>query len=323
MHLIVEMRFGSHLYGTATPRSDTDTKAVYLPCARDILLQRVRPTLSASSGSKNARGDTDAEIHSLQRYLALLTEGQTIALDMLFAPDWAMLRTPDLLWREVQANTERLVSRRASVFVRYCRQQANKYGLKGSRVAAARLALAVLTEAERTRGTTARLAAAEESVAALVAANEHTALVDLPSPGGQLIRHLEVCGKKMPFTSSVKTAREVVQKLVEEYGERALQAERNDGADWKALSHAVRVAREAIELFSTGRITFPLASAPELLAIKTGEVDYATVAATIDRLLPEVEAAAARSTLPDEPDLGFIDDLVARAHRARVIGDGP
>ena len=44
--LIVEMRFGSHLYGTATARSDLDYKAVYLPDGRDILLQRVRETIT-------------------------------------------------------------------------------------------------------------------------------------------------------------------------------------------------------------------------------------------------------------------------------------
>jgi predicted nucleotidyltransferase len=47
MELIVEMRFGSHLYGTATPESDLDFKGVYLPEARDILLQRVKPTVTA------------------------------------------------------------------------------------------------------------------------------------------------------------------------------------------------------------------------------------------------------------------------------------
>lgn len=53
----------------------------------------------------------------------------------------------------------------------------------------------------------------------------------------------------MPFTGSIKSAREIAQRLVNEYGQRALQAERNEGIDWKALSHAVRVGREALELF--------------------------------------------------------------------------
>jgi predicted nucleotidyltransferase len=48
MDLIVAMRFGSHLYGTATPQSDLDYKAVYLPEARDILVQRVQSTVSRS-----------------------------------------------------------------------------------------------------------------------------------------------------------------------------------------------------------------------------------------------------------------------------------
>src|SRR5579871_5495703 len=136
MHLIVEMRFGSHLYGTDTPQSDIDVKAVYLPEARDILLQTIRDTITITRpkvvGEKNDPGDTDREIYSLQRYLTLLAAGQTVALDMLFAPGDAMTMPPAPLWQEIQANTHRLVSRRASSFVRYCQQQANKYGIKGS-----------------------------------------------------------------------------------------------------------------------------------------------------------------------------------------------
>ncbi len=276
MDLIVEMRFGSHLYGTATPRSDLDYKAVYLPEARDILLQRVRAALAVvpakDPGDRNAPGDIDREIFSLQRYLELLAEGQTLALDMLFAPDSAMTIEPAPLWREIQANAPRLVTRRASAFLRYCRQQANKYGLKGSRVAAARQAAEFLAAAEAAYGSAAKLSIAEQEVTAFAATSEHAALVDLPMPSGLLVRHLEVCGKKMPFTSSIKSAREIARRMADEYGERALQAERNEGVDWKALSHAVRVGREAVEVFTTGRITFPLPCAAELLAIKRGEV---------------------------------------------------
>lgn len=323
MDLIVEMRFGSHLYGTATPQSDLDYRAVYLPDAADILLQRVQPTLSLpqdkAAGEKNAPGAVDRETHSLQRYLELLTEGQTMALDMLFAPDSAMTMPPAPLWREIQANVPRLISRRASAFLRYCRQQANKYGLKGSRVSAARQVVALLAAAEEQHGSAAKLSAAESEVTAFAAASEHAALVDLPMPSGQLVRHLEVCGKKMPFTSSIKSAREIAQRLVDEYGQRALQAERNEGVDWKALSHAVRVGREALELFTTGRITLPLPYAEEILSIKRGEVKYETIAGTIEQLLADVEKAAEFSALPDGPDQAFIDDLVVRAYRGRVV----
>lgn len=38
MNKILEMKFGSHLYGTNTPNSDLDYKAIYLPTAREIIL---------------------------------------------------------------------------------------------------------------------------------------------------------------------------------------------------------------------------------------------------------------------------------------------
>jgi hypothetical protein len=323
MDLIVEMRFGSHLYGTDTPRSDVDLKAVYLPDGGDILLQRVKATVTAprlrAAGEKNSPGDIDREVYSLQKYLDLLAEGQTVALDMLFAPDSAMTMPPKPLWREIQSNAHQLVSRRASAFVRYCRQQANKYGIKGSRVATVRKALALLSAAEERLGTTAKLEQLELELAEF-AGTEHVSLVDLPTPGGRMIRHLEVCGRKMSFTASIKTAREIAQRLVDEYGQRALQAERNEGIDWKALSHAVRVGREAIELFQTGHITFPLPYAAHIKRIKSGELPYEEVATEIERLLDDVERAAAASSLPAAPDQSFIDQLVLRAYRHKIVG---
>lgn len=79
-----------------------------------------------------------------------------MALDMLFVPDDAMTAAPALVWREIQANAHRLVTKCASAFLRYCRQQANKYGIKGSRIAVARQMLAVLETAEAAHGKTWR-----------------------------------------------------------------------------------------------------------------------------------------------------------------------
>jgi hypothetical protein len=186
----------------------------------------------------------------------------------------------------------------------------------------ARVALALLISAETIHGSTAKLGTLESEVTAFASTMEHASLHDMEMPGGRVVRHLEVCGRKMPFTSSIKNAREIVQRLVDEYGERALQAERNEGVDWKARSHAVRVGREALELLETGRITFPLPCAAEILAIKRGEQLYAAVGEEIEWLLEAVEGAATRSALRDEPDQDFIDDLVARTYRASVLEAG-
>ena len=236
------------------------------------------------------------ETHSLQRFLALLAAGQPTAVEMLFASDAALTAAPDPLWREVQALGPRLLTRQAGVFVRYCRRQAELYGAKGARAAAARRALEALT-----------------------VATPHLALLDIAVQDGRVVRHLDVCGRKAPFTAAIRAARELAQRVVAGYGQRALEAERQEGVDWKALSHAVLVGREAVELLGTGRLCCPLASAPRLLAIKLGQVPYGEVADEVEAVLSEVEAAQRTSSLPNEPDLAAAEALVARAHRQQVL----
>jgi hypothetical protein len=323
MKPIVRIKFGSHLYGTATPQSDIDLKGVFLPSARDILLQRVKGSVSTkrakAEGEKNFAGEIDEESYSLQRFLGLVAEGQTVALDMLFAPDWALEAVPAREWLAIRAATPRLLTRKSASFIGYCRQQANKYGIKGSRVAAARKALDFLTAALEEHGTVVKLGVVGDAVSAMAAETEHMAMIDVPQVSGATIPHLDVCGRKMPFTATIKLAHGIMEALVREYGHRALKAEAQQGVDWKALSHAVRVGRQAIELLTTARVTFPLPDAAHILDIKLGRIPYQEVAADIEQLLVDVEAAAERSSLPDEPDHAWIADFVAEAHRKVVL----
>ena len=307
--------------------SDTDIKAVHLPSARDILLQRARPGVTGervrSPGERNRAEDTDHDSYSLQRFLGLVLEGQPLALEMLFAPDAAMTAPPDPLWREVQALAPRLVSRRATIFLRYARQQAERYGAKGARAATARQALALLEAAEAAHGSAARLGRIEPELAAFTAGAAHAALLDIEIANGRWGRHLDLCGRKTPLHATIKAAREVAARLLAEYGDRAVSAGHEGGVDWKALSHAVRVGQEAVELLGTGRIVFPLAGAGHLLDIKLGRLPYDAVAADIERLFTAVEAAAAASTLPDQPDAAAAESLVLRAYRRQVVQDAP
>ena len=320
---IVTMRFGSHLYGTDTPKSDNDYKAVFVPPARDILLQRVQATMSNRrpkvEGEKNVAGDEDLESFAWHQYLRLLGEGQTIALDMLFAPESMMLAPPDPIWYHLIDNRDRLINRKATSFIGYCRTQANKYGIKGSRVAAVRAIVEWFDSAIAKYGHLTRLgeAAFHDKLQDLVNTLEHTEIIDLVNHG-QLHPHLVCCGRKVPYQRSLKDCRAPFAKIFEEYGGRALLAEKNEGIDWKALSHAVRVGYEALELLKFHWITFPLLRADHIKRIKLGELPYAEVAEEIEDLLERVEEASRKSSLRDEPDYAFIDDLVVEVYRREM-----
>jgi hypothetical protein len=325
MRNIVRIKFGSHLYGTSTPASDLDFKSVYVPDRRSILLQRVRPTISTkrpkSEGEKNYAGEQDEESHSLQRFLSLAAEGQTVAIDMLFAPDWALTDDPSWQWQEILDNRHRLLTKKSAAFVGYVRTQAQKYGIKGSRVAAARDALRILDHMCSLYGDAAKIGNHAHHIET-AAATEHSSVVELEQASGAMIKHWNVCGRKIPYTVRLRAGREIVQRLVDEYGQRAIQAESNQGIDWKALSHAVRVGTQAIELLKTANVTFPLPNAAHVLAIKLGKLPYKEVGGEIEELLVAVEAAAESSSLPDKPDLQWIDDFVCSVYHAEVFDGG-
>lgn len=321
MHTIVTMKFGSHLYGTSTPASDTDYKGVYIPEAWDILLGSYQDVIQSNSkldtSVKNGAGDIDREVFSLRKFLALVSEGQTVTIDMLFAPESALVGSTSYKWHDIQANRDKLLSSQYNSFVGYCRQQANKYGIKGSRVAAAKAAVDLLS-GYALNASSIRLGDISRTVEGALSGMEHIEFIDKPTPGGGTIRHLSVCNRMAPYTASVKNAYDTFKRIYDEYGERAKQAERNENVDWKAMSHAVRIGEQAVELLTTGFVTFPRPNAAHLVAIKTGQMKYASVADRVEELLEEVEKAAANSVLPAKPDHEWIDNFIVETHAAKV-----
>lgn len=325
MKTIVQIKFGSHLYGTATEESDLDIKAIYLPSARDILLQRVRPVISQSRpktpGERNTAADIDLEFYSPERFLKLLEEGQTVALDMLFAPDHSMLSEPDQLWREIKALAPKILNKKAASFVRYCHKQANKYGIKGSRIAAARQALEFLEQAKKQYGDNEKLSVLAKDIDQLSKDHAFLSTGKVQQPDGSMAPYFDICGKKALFDASIKSAHAIAQKRMDEYGARALAAEKNKGIDWKALSHAVRIGREAIEFLSTHHITFPRPEAKHLLAIKQGKLPFKVVSKEIENLLEDVEEAAEKYPQPETHSAQVIDDFIERLYLKIVLAE--
>jgi len=322
MQTIVKMRYGSHLYGTATKDSDIDIKAVYLPSARDILLQQIQPVIVTKTQTdqtqKNQAHDVDYDAFSPAKFLSLLAEGQTIALDMIFAPNQFFLEEPSPLWAEIKTIAPRIFNKKAVSFIRYSRQQAYKFGIKGARIAAARQAELIFKKGIEEHGGLAKVGILSDELNALTP-DEHLTLGSLENISGEKIQFVEFCGKKVVYTSTLKAAYDLAQRVINEYGARALAAEKNENVDWKALHHAVRIGYEAVEFLATQHITFPRPEAEHLLAIKQGRVDYESVAKEIEDLLEKAEAALAASRLPDDYDQNIIDDFVARVHYQQVM----
>ncbi len=317
MKTVVKMLFGSHVYGTNVPESDKDYKEVYIPDARSILLQKASRNISRSTKEvvteKNKASDIDIESFTYHGYLKLLLENQTVAIDMLFIPQ-EFYTICDPTWTYIVENKDKLLSRKVTPFMGYCRRQANKYGIKGSRVNAVSKIVSLLEKFNPTD----KLYVYLDSIRGFVDTTEHTKLV-FPDNQVNPILHLEVCGRRVPTTIKVKEALKVYDLIWKEYGKRARQAANNDGIDWKALMHAVRVIEQTKELMLHKTITYPRPEADYLKLIRTGKVSFEEVQEVIETGIEEVEFLEATSNLPKEPHKDWVEELICIIYRRHII----
>ena len=325
MSPIVRMLFGSYIYGTNLPTSDHDYKVVFLPTAKDIILNKTRDAYNESTKvdqrAKNTSEDVETEFFSFKKYMNLLIEGQTVALDMLFTPESFYLEEPHPVWKKIKENKHKFLHSGVSSFVGYCRQQANKYGIKGSRVASARAAVTLFTNLQEKYGAHAKLKDHWDFIVETMSKEEHVEFLDDFMRGNPefKVRMLSVCNRKVQEHITVKEALKIYKHIFDEYGQRALLAETNEGIDWKALMHAVRVTEEAKELLSTGHITFPRPEKDVLLQIRQGLMPYKDVADLIERGMQELEAIQENSVLPKEIDREFFEKFVYDTYLETIL----
>jgi hypothetical protein len=247
---------------------------------------------------------------TLQAMIRLCTEGQSLALDLLFTPKQFWLEH-DPLWAYLLEQRPKLLCKKIAAIVGYCRQQAARYGVKGSRLAAVRHALGVL----KRYPVDEKLNEVDlDQLKAELGSDKHISFVNCRGPHSAEELHLEICNRKVPIYAKFKYAIEVFQRIYDQYGHRALLAEKNEGVDWKALMHAIRVADQAKELLKTGFITFPRPEKDKLLKIRLGELAYGEVAEMIEQGMEDIENLKTTSALPEEVDATYWEPWVVQVY---------
>lgn len=302
MNIIVKMVFGSHLYGTSNENSDTDYKGIFLPTEDQIILNKVPKSYNETTGknnSKNSSDDVDTEIYSLHYFLTLACEGQTVAFDMLHAPEDVIIEKSDT-WDSIVSERHRFYTRNLKAFVGYARRQAAKYGVKGSRLSSVKFVIDFLNELDNEK----QLKDYWDELPQF----EHVYKNTVDKNG---LRLYEVCGKNFQETTRIGYVVPILEKFYTSYGARAKQAEQNEGIDWKAISHAMRAALQTKQLLTENTIKFPLKEADYLKKVKSGQVDYLTEALPyLESLMGDVELLSKESDLPEKVDRNYWDRFI-------------
>jgi len=309
MNIIAKIKFGSHLYGTNTENSDLDYKGIYLPTIDDLILQKANlnsisfNTKNSGSGTKNTKDDIDCEFYSLQYFIKLALQGETVCIDMLHVNDANVIETSPI-FEFLRKNRHMFYTKQLKSFLGYCKSQAAKYSIKGSKLNTLEQIITILKSKKDN-----------------VLIGETTELEQLLGQEGisketdiQGIQLFNICGKKIQYTSNVKKALECIEKYYNNYGARAILAKENNGIDWKAISHAFRAGYQLKSIYLTGDLTFPLKDAEFLKSIKQGNFHFVndSIGEQLSDLINEVDTLAQQSNYPDSCDINYWQNFILK-----------
>lgn len=323
MKLLYETKFGSHLYGTDTPNSDTDYKGIYLPEVSDMImfpLVKVENSINNSTGndvSKNNTDDVDKEHWSVQYWLTLLRKGDTGAIDLLFSRS----NTNTIMYDcneldELFNNPLRLFNPKdTNSVVRYCVGQAKKYGIKGSRLGVIKkvyqyLDIFPLTEDEWKEYKLSSFLndILKDCYDSSYCFHKTITVQD------KIVNCLCLCGKLHMENISMLEFKRRIDLVYEEYGMRARLAEENKGIDWKALSHAIRSIEQVKQLLTTAHITFPLVNRDVIMKIKIGEYTWNEVEKMIVDGLNDIDELIKNSDVSGCYDEDFVKSVIHKLY---------
>ena len=338
--LIYLSQYGSHLYGLNTENSDLDFRGVYIPALDDIILKKDKDEINEEleveeecyeevnkvingfplkGVVKVKKVKVDVKIFSLQKFIQLCSKADTNALDLLFS--WRCGHVEQYItktgsnidcndfsyvqmYRNKLINTHRLESP-----VKYAFKQATKYSIKGNYVRlldcliALSEQLIVQNVEEFTNCIHELLVTEADKLFVIRKGTKET--------GGSL-KYLSVLGVEHQFNLSIQEFSERLKRKRAEYSRRSVEAKEQDGNDWKALSHAVRVLLEIQELLETGNIQFPLHHKDFLLDIKLGKVKREVIDEYFKEHLSGIMECMEQNTLNWKYDEEFWNEFIIK-----------
>lgn len=246
--------YGSKLFGTNTPNSDTDYFGIFLPSKKDLFLKKDIDFISFNTNNegKNTKDDNDIKFVSIFEFFRLLKKGDHEKFDLLFS-----MFSPSVLLetRESQIikdNYKKFLTKKPEAFVGFALKQANKYSVKGDRLKLIESLINSLKNEFKINNSES----IENIFEKIKEKYGNSPYIDFinKEEGNYIsvLNRLYVAGLKYKdFLTSLT-------KIKETYGDRAEKAKNAEGIDFKAFSHAFRAMIEAEELLRTEYISLPL-----------------------------------------------------------------
>ena len=265
--------FGSKLYGTSTPESDNDYKQVHQATLEEIVLKKSLTNINNSTNTKtrNTKDDIDFESKELRQFILDCLEGQTYAFDMIFTPRDKWVKYSKT-WEELVELRDKLVNKNVKPFLGYCRGQAIKYSLKGTKLKKLHIIMDAINASDGNKLTVSQFINNNPDLLTLDGVKKFNKEF---IKGDKIFteEYIDIVQSSFPGNRQLSDIIPSIKLQMKNYGERSIKAMNDEGIDLKAYYHALRICWELEEYLETGKITFPCPRADFLLKVRKGLED--------------------------------------------------
>jgi hypothetical protein len=308
-NLMMATLYGSRLYGTSIETSDYDVRGIYVPTLSECVLNRIQDVKTENVKFDSCPLANDTQMYSIQRFLSLASQGQSVAIEMLCSTNLVALNDDySSWWNHLRESRKFFFSKKMYAFLGYSKSMSQKYSARAERLNEVLPVLALLKAANPELTLSSVYDQLPESTNTGKSINTSSRAADN--------RVYNVCGRQLQVTVKISHALEVIQNIQDSYGERVKGAKEGN-IDYKALSHAFRVAYQCESIVKNGDLQFPLPQADYLRDMRLGKINFVdnNLDVKLDELINSVDAALKGSDLPEEANKDFVDSYITELYR--------
>jgi len=294
---ILEVRVGSHLFGTETEDSDLDLFGVFMPSKEMCFGFQVCNEVDLGIKSKddtgrNTKDAVDRKLHEYRKFARLAMQNNPNILHLLWADE------KNIIFKDEEGFADRLFEQahlfpsQAAYhrFAAYAYSQKHKMLIKPKNYAELERGLEILENADDNM---------------VMAEMKDVSPFKYEGKG----KHVQLGDISFEAGVYVKKARKMARRRLDNATSRHVLFSKH-GFDSKFGANLIQLLMEGIELMNTGRVQFPLAYAHDILDIKNGKYTADEVVEWSEGLAKNARIAYEKTSLPAKPDAGKIEEFV-------------
>ncbi len=317
---ILEIRVGSHLFGTNTPDSDLDLYGIFMPFdeivfgsyrCEDVKFDKI----DKDKTGRNTKDAVDRTLSEYRKFIKLALQNNPNILHVLFANQENVVFQNEF-GKNLLGMAKRFPHKGAHHrFVKYAESQLHKMRIKPMNYNMLKNGLAVIENHD------------DHDVMMQVVDSEHNYVMQMgemidcaKQPFSMLGKGKHVKCGDLSFEKGifVKKARRMIQDRLDNFTNRA-EMYSKFGMDVKYASNLIQLLKEGIELMETGEIVFPLAYRQDIIDIKNGKYSADEIVSWSEDLIEDARVAYEKSGLPKNPRTKEIEEFAMQQVKEWVL----